>query len=94
MAELNLKSKIPVLVDFYSDWCPPCKLLELIFKQLEEEFKGKIKFIRVNVEENREIAAQYRVMSIPTLILFKNGQEVKRIVGLRSKEELRKELDG
>lgn len=93
MAELNLKSKIPVLVDFYSDWCPPCKLLEPIFKQLEEEFKGKIKFMRVNVDENRKIAAKYRVMSVPTLVLFKNDKEAKRIVGLRNKEELKKDLN-
>lgn len=93
MAELNLKSKIPVLVDFYSDYCPPCRILEPIFKQLEEEFKGIIKFARVNVDENRKIAAKYSVMSVPTLILFKNGKEEKRIVGLRNKEELKKELN-
>lgn len=93
MAKFNLKSKIPVLVDFYSDYCPPCRVLEPIFKQLEEEFKGKIKFARVNVDENREIAVKYNIISIPTLILFKNGQEEKRIVGLRNKEELKKELN-
>lgn len=92
MAELKLENKIPVLVDFYSDFCPPCKMLEPIFAELEKEFKGKIKFARVNVDENRELAARYNVMSIPTLILFKKGKEEKRIVGLRSKEELKKEL--
>ena len=89
-----LKSKIPVLVDFYSSWCPPCKMLEPILEGLEAEegIKGKIKFVRVNVDENRELAAKYNIMSVPTLILFKNGKEEKRIVGLRSKEELKKEL--
>lgn len=92
MAELKLENKIPVLVDFYSDFCPPCRMLEPIFEELKKEFKGKIKFARVNVDENRELAARYNVMSIPTLILFKKGKEEKRIVGLRSKEELKKEL--
>ena len=92
MPELNLKGNLPVLVDFFSNYCPPCKMLEPIFEELTKEFEGKIKFLRLNVDENREIAAKYGVMSIPTLILFKNGQENKRIVGLRTKEELKKEI--
>ena len=92
MLELNLKGNLPILVDFYSNWCPPCKMLEPIFEELTKEFEGKIKFLRLNVDENREIAAKYGIMSIPTLILFKNGKEEKRIIGLRSKEELKREL--
>lgn len=93
MAELSLKSKIPILVDFYSNYCPPCRILEPIFKQLEEEFKGKIKFVRVNVDENRQIAAKYSVMSIPTLILFKEGKEAGRVIGVRRKKDLEKWLN-
>ena len=92
MVELDLKGKLPVLVDFYSNWCPPCKMLEPIFEELAKELAGKIKFLRLNIDENREMAIKYGVMSIPTLILFKNGQEEKRIVGLRTKEELIREL--
>jgi len=102
MAELNLttanfetevlKSKTPVLVDFYAQWCPPCRLLAPILEELVEELKGKIKIGKLDVDKNQSIASQYGVMSIPTLILFKNGKEEKRIIGLRTKEELKREL--
>jgi len=102
MAELNLttanfetevlKSKTPVLVDFYAQWCPPCRLLTPILEELAEELKGKIKIGKLDVDKNQSIASQYGVMSIPTLILFKNGKEEKRIIGLRTKEELKREL--
>ena len=82
------ESQIPVLVDFYSNYCPPCRILEPIFKQLEEEFKGKIKFARVNVDENRGIAARYGIMGVPTLILLEDGKEAGRVIGLRRKEDL------
>ena len=83
-----LKAKRPVLVDFYSDWCPPCKMLALIIKDLAEEWAGKIKVGKFNVDQGRAMAAHYRIMSIPTLILFKEGKETKRIIGLRTKEDL------
>lgn len=88
-----LESKIPVLVDFYSNYCPPCKMLEPIFEQLEEEFKGEIKFLRVNVDENRNLAIKYNIMGVPTLILFKDGEEIGRVIGLRRKEDLEKWLN-
>jgi thioredoxin 1 len=87
-----LESKTPVLVDFYSNWCPPCKMLEPIFAELARELEGKIKFGRLNTDGNRELAIRYGIRGIPTLILFKDGREEKRIVGLRSKEELKREL--
>jgi thioredoxin 1 len=89
-----LKAKQPVLVDFYSDWCPPCKILTPIVEEIAEELSGKIKVAKFNVDQGRSLASQYEIMSIPTLILFKDGQEAKRIIGLRSKEELKKELNG
>jgi len=87
-----LENKIPVLVDFYSSWCPPCKMLAPIIEELAKELKGEIKVGKLNIDQAREIAGKYGVMSIPTLILFKNGKEEKRIVGLRSKEEIKREL--
>ncbi|MBL7150473.1 thioredoxin [Candidatus Microgenomates bacterium] len=87
-----LENKIPVLVDFYSSWCPPCKMLAPIIEELAKELKGEIKVGKLNIDQAREIAGKYGVMSIPTLILFKNGKEEKRIVGLRSKEEILKEI--
>ena len=76
-----LNSEKPVLVDFYADWCGPCNAMS-------PELEGKAKVGKINVDENSDIAVEYNVMSIPTLIVFKNGKEEKRLVGLRDKEEL------
>ena len=92
MVNLNPKKNLPVLVDFYSDFCPPCRMLAPIFAELEKEFKGKIKFARVNVDKNRELAIKHNIMGVPTLILFKDGKEVGRVVGLRRKEDLKEFL--
>ena len=83
-----LKSEKPVLVDFYADWCGPCNAMAPVIEELAKELGGKVKVGKINVDENPEIAVEYNVMSIPTLIVFKNGKEEKRLVGLRNKEEL------
>lgn len=87
-----LKADLPVLVDFYADWCGPCKMLSPIIEELAEELKDKVKMAKLDIDQNKEITVKYGVMSVPTMILFKDGKEEKRIVGLRSKEELKKEL--
>ena len=83
-----LKSEKPVLVDFYADWCGPCNAMAPVIEELATEFDGKAKVGKINVDDNPNIAVEYNVMSIPTLIIFKNGKEEKRLVGLRDKEEL------
>lgn len=83
-----LKSEKPVLVDFYADWCGPCNAMAPVIEELATELDGKAKVGKINVDENSDIAVEYNVMSIPTLIIFKNGKEEKRLVGLRDKEEL------
>ena len=83
-----LKSEKPVLVDFYADWCGPCNAMAPVIEELAKELGGKVKVGKINVDENPDIAVEYNVMSIPTLIVFKNGKEEKRLVGLRNKEEL------
>ncbi len=83
-----LNSEKPVLVDFYADWCGPCNAMAPVIEELEKELEGKAKVGKINVDENSDIAVEYNVMSIPTLIVFKNGKEEKRLVGLRDKEEL------
>ena len=83
-----LNSEKPVLVDFYADWCGPCNAMAPIVEELATELNEKAKVGKINVDENSDIAVEYNVMSIPTLIVFKNGKEEKRLVGLRNKEEL------
>ena len=82
-----LDSKVPVLVDFWAAWCGPCQMVLPIIEELSEEVKDA-KICKVNVDEQMELAKEYRVMSIPTLIVFKDGKKVKSAVGAKSKEEL------
>ena len=76
-----LNSIILVVVDFWAEWCMPCKMIEPIVLELEKEYQGKIKIVRLNVDENQNLAAEYGIMSIPTLGFFVNGQMVDEIIG-------------
>ncbi len=85
-----LQSEKTVLVDFYADWCGPCKMLSPILEEIASELGEKVKVGKLNVDESNDLAFEYEVMSIPTLILFENGKVVDRLTGLRSKDEIRK----
>ncbi len=83
-----LKSDIPVLVDFYADWCGPCKMLAPIIAQLAEEYQGKCKIGKCNIDDDITLAQKFRVMSVPTIIIFQNGEAVTTSVGVVSKNDL------
>ena len=91
--EKVLKAKNPVLVDFWATWCRPCLMVAPIVDELAETYSGKIDFVKVDVDQNPKTAASYNVMSIPTILIFKNGKPVSHMVGLRPKAELARNLD-
>jgi len=88
-----LQSKTPVLVDFWAEWCGPCRMVAPVVEELAEEYDGKITFAKVDVDQNPQIAGKYGIMSIPTLIIFKGGKPVSNIVGFRPKAELKRSMD-
>lgn len=90
--ELVSKSDIPVLVDFYADWCAPCKVVAPILQELASEMHGQIKIVKLNVDKNPGTSQNYRVQSIPTLILFDKGNPIWRKAGALPKNVLKKEL--
>ncbi|MDZ7586137.1 MAG: thioredoxin [Patescibacteria group bacterium] len=81
-----LKSKLPVLVDFYADWCGPCQQAAPVIDELAEEYKDKVLIGKVNVDENQNTSGKYGIMSIPTMVVFKEGKEVERVSGFGGKE--------
>lgn len=83
-----LKSEIPVLVDFWADWCGPCKMVAPVIEELATELAGTVKICKANVDECQELAVKYKIMAIPTLVVFKNGEITKEVSGALPKEAI------
>jgi thioredoxin 1 len=88
-----LQSPVPVLVDFWAEWCGPCKMIGPILDELADEYEGRVKIGKVNIDEQQSVAAEYGIRAIPTLLLFDKGQVADQIVGLRSKRDLKASFD-
>lgn len=88
-----MESDQPVLVDFWAEWCGPCRMLTPVIDELAEDYSGRAKIGKVDVDANREVASQFSIMSIPTIVVLKNGEVVKKFVGVSSKADLAAAID-
>ena len=88
-----LKSDVPVLVDFWAEWCGPCRMLAPTIEKLAKDYQGRVKVGKVDTDSNRDISTKYGISAIPTVILFKNGQVAQKFVGLRKEPEFKEALD-
>lgn len=86
------KSPLPVLLDFWAEWCPPCRMIAPVIEQLAKDLSGRVRVGKLDVDKNQQTAARFRVQSIPTLLVLKDGREVERIVGAASKEAITERL--
>ncbi len=88
-----LNSEIPVIIDFFADWCMPCKMMAPVFENLSEQYKGKLKFAKVNTDEHHGIAAEFGIQGIPALVIMSKNKEIGRIVGFASESVLKNKID-
>jgi thioredoxin 1 len=87
------ESKIPVIIDFFADWCGPCQMIKPVFDKISKEYEGKLKFTKVNTENSPELAKRFGIQGIPCLVIAKKGKEVNRIVGYMSENTLKQKIN-
>ena len=88
-----LESETPVVVDFWAPWCGPCRMVSPIVEELSAEYGGKVRFAKMNIDDNDSVSSQFGIFSIPTLIVFNGGREINRHVGFAPKEQLKRQID-
>jgi len=92
-SEQVLKAPTPVLVDFWAEWCSPCKMIAPVLDELADEYSGRVQIGKVNIDDNQELATEYGIRAIPTLLIFQNGEVAEQIMGLKSKRDLKASFD-
>lgn len=91
--EVVANSDVPVVVDFFAEWCGPCKMLSPVLESLAPEFEGKLKIVKVDIDQASDVAQEFKVVSVPTIVFFKDGAEVDRMVGFQSADSLKNKFN-